>query len=376
MYEHQGLQDILFVMLYGGAMMMALLAAFYLMLRKANAVDPDVESPRELRCWAAAFLTAVAASHVWWYVLGIHCLADDRLLRNIIAITLDRVTLVPLMMCVMLRMLQHRRYPLWPVAAAMVPFVAIAVGSFATGFHDFEWYVEVYSLLLCLVFIIYYVRELRKYGRWLRDNYADLEHKEVWQSLMLLACILLVYVVYTTNEGALATEYLAQLLTYVIVGFVFCRVETLQNLEEGDAKEEKKFQQEDAGDGDSGDELFDDETDTLMESLLNEHCYETGLYLQHDLTLGQLASKIGTNRTYLSAYFARKGDTYNKYIHRLRINHFCLLYRDAVANNKPFTALQLAQQSGYHSYSTFGSAFKQLTGQTATTWMKSVKSSN
>ena len=43
---------------------------------------------------------------------------------------------------------------------------------------------------------------------------------------MLLACILLVYVVYTTNEGALAVEYLAQVLTLVIIGFVVWRVET------------------------------------------------------------------------------------------------------------------------------------------------------
>ena len=30
------------------------------------------------------------------------------------------------------------------------------------------------------------VRALRQYGRWLRDNYADLEHKEVWQSFVVL----------------------------------------------------------------------------------------------------------------------------------------------------------------------------------------------
>ena len=25
---------------------------------------------------------------------------------------------------------------------------------------------------------------IRTYGHWLRDNYADLEHKEVWQSFV------------------------------------------------------------------------------------------------------------------------------------------------------------------------------------------------
>ena len=89
---------------------------------------------------------------------------------------------------------------------------------------------------------LYYVYALRKYGRWLADNFADLEHKELWQSLLLLACILLVYVVYTTNEGALAVEYLAQVLTLVIIGFVVWRVETLQTLvvEEAEKTEDEE----------------------------------------------------------------------------------------------------------------------------------------
>jgi hypothetical protein len=34
--------------------------------------------------------------------------------------------------------------------------------------------------------------------------------------------------------------------------------------------------------------------------LLKQHCEETQLYLQHDLTLLQLAKAVGTNRFYLS----------------------------------------------------------------------------
>lgn len=366
MYEHQGLQSVFFVMLYGGALTMAVLAALYLLLRRSNAIEPDVNSPRELRLWAAAFLAAIAASHVWWYVLGIHWLTESRLVRNIVAITLDRITFVPLMMCVMLRLLQHWRCPLWPVAASMVPFVVIAGVSLATNYDRFEWFIECYSLLLCIVFFMIYVFELRQYGHWLRDNYADLEHKEIWQSLVLLACILLVYVIYTTNEGALATEVLAQILTLVIIAFVVWRVETLQQL-----GIEGTEDMEDTGKiTNKPDEKPEDKADLLMESLLREHCEEAGLYLQHDLSLVQLAAVVGTNRTYLSSYFAARGETYNNYINRLRIGHFCQLYHQAIAEGRQFTAVELAQQSGYRSYSTFGVAFKQLTGQTVREWMQ------
>jgi AraC-like DNA-binding protein len=105
-------------------------------------------------------------------------------------------------------------------------------------------------------------------------------------------------------------------------------------------------------------------------SLLEQHCEATQLYLQHDLTLQQLATAIGTNRTYLSQYFAQQDITYNSYINSLRIKHFMRLYRDSITSLRPATATELAQQSGFRSYSTFAVAFKQFNGQTVTAWMK------
>ena len=158
--------------------------------------------------------------------------------------------------------------------------------------------------------------------------------------------------VYTTNEGALAVEYLAQVLTLVIIGFVVWRVETLQTLVVEEA------------------EKTEDEEDVLIGSLLAQYCEAPQLYLQHDLTLAQLAKAIDTNRTYLSAYFAAKGETYNAYINRLRIDHFIELYRKAQGEERTVTAQQLSLESGYHSYSTFSTAFKQRTGLTVTAWVR------
>ena len=57
-------------------------------------------------------------------------------------------------------------------------------------------------------------------------------------------------------------------------------------------------------------------------------------------------------------------------INNLRIEHFVRLYREAVAAKRSFTAQQLAQESGFRSYSTFSSAFKQRMKQTVTSWMR------
>ena len=357
MYEYKGLQDIFFVMLYGGATLFAVMVCLYLLLTRGNMFSSAINPPKTLRRWTAAFMASVAASHVWWVVLGLYWLTDDRLTRNIVAITLDRLTFVPLMMVVLLRMLQDRRRPLWPVFVAMIPFAVTAIVSLAKRNNDFEWFVEAYSILLALIFTVYYVFAVRQYGRWLHENFADLEHKEVWQSLLLLAFILLVFMAYASNGGALGTEYLAQINTLIIITFLLWRVETLQRLDE---VEESEASVESA-----------ETTNTInIGALLEQHCEAAGLYLQHDLTLHQLSMSIGTNRTYLSAYFAQQGITYNAYINRLRIEHFIRLYREHKDAMPTTTAIMLAQQSGFHSYSTFSAAFKKHTGTTVTEWMK------
>ena len=106
-----------------------------------------------------------------------------------------------------------------------------------------------------------------------------------------------------------------------------------------------------------------------IERLLAEHCVDTQLYLQHDLSLQQLARTIGTNRSYLSQYFSRQGITYNTYINNLRINYFISRYQEVASTQQPFIVKQLVSESGYHSYSTFSLAFKQRMGQSVTDWM-------
>jgi AraC-like DNA-binding protein len=366
MYEQYGLSDPFFLMLYGGAAMLALTECCYMLVALRSTLAPHVVPPRGLRYWTAAFFAAVAASHLWWAAFSIVWLKDDRLTRDILAIMLDYITLVPLVMALLLRMLQDRKRKLWPFLVTHIPIIAIAIYGLVARIPEAKDYMFFYQVVIIVIFIIYYVRALKQYDRWLRENYADLEHKEVWQSLLLLAGVLAFYYAYTSNLGELFHEYLSQVNTLIILIFLAWRVETLQMLLPSDT---------DVVSADTTQTPFVSANTSLdISSMLQNHCEATQLYLRHDLTLSQLAVVIGTNRTYLSSYFSQQGDTYNAYINRLRIEHFIQLYHEAVSQSHPVTALELSQQCGYRTYRTFSTAFRQHMGITVTAWMQSERS--
>ncbi|MBQ3579472.1 MAG: helix-turn-helix transcriptional regulator, partial [Bacteroidales bacterium] len=257
-------------------------------------------------------------------------------------------------------MLQDRRRPLWPIA---VMFAPIAVGNafnFITRSYAFLPIAYIYFLLMCMGLIIYMVREVRRYGRWLRDNYADLEHKEVWQSFLIQTVILLTLGFYVFGLGWPAYEYVVQACDIFLVCYLLWRVETLSDLSISEPLPSPVEEET----------ITTQATYEYIAPLLQQYCIDTHLYLQHDLTLLQLAKTIGTNRFYLSQYFSNQGTTYNAYINDLRVNYFIILYREAVDARRSFTAQQLAKESGFRNYNTFNNAFKRKMDLSVTAWMK------
>lgn len=355
------LQDIVFILLYGGVMGLNIVAALYLLLRRGNAIAPEVSSPVPLRRWAAAFLMACALSHVFWVVYTTH---PSRSLY-VIVYGLDLLMLFPTIAGLLLSMLQDRRRHVWPMFVALIPAFVILALCIIRGDEVLYLPLSIYVIALYAAMMLYMYFAVRRYGRWLRDNYADLEHKEVWQSFVILAGFLLFFVMYssTTEENALL-EYLLQIDCITFVALLLWRVETLQTLSESTTAEVE------GPVADAQRTSVQQAMPVDIASLLKRHCENKQLYLQHDLSLSQLALAIGTNHYYLSQYFSGQGLTYNAYINGLRIRHFIRLYQKAVAEGRTITAQQLSSESGYRSYSTFSAAFKQHTGKTVTAWMR------
>jgi AraC-like DNA-binding protein len=281
-------------------------------------------------------------------------------------------------------MLQDRRRPLWPAWVLMLPPVMGVLAYMATCSSDYLSLAYIYFLLMSIGLFVYMVRAVRQYGRWLRDNYADLEHKEVWQTFVVLAVIVLVIGYYVSGDGSMAYEYIVQVLCIVLICHLLWRVETLSDLGipvasdavvcVEDAAAETAATEDAVGDGEiSSSEALSDATFEQIGSMLKQRCEDTRLYLHHGLTLAQLTQAVGTNRFYLSQYFSSLDMNYNAYINNLRINHFVSLYHEAVDSKRSFTVQQLALESGFHSYTTFSDAFKRKMGLSVRSWIKAAR---
>lgn len=356
------LKDIVFVLLYGGVIMLSVVAALYLLLRRGNAIAPEVTSPVRLRQWAAAFLVVSAISRLFWLFYVYHPTHTV----YIIVCALDLLMLFPTIAGVLMSMLQDRHRIVWPVLVLLIPAVVLMSLCIIRGNDSLFTLVTIYVISLYALFMLYMFFAVRSYGRWLRDNYADLEHKEVWLSFLILAVFLLFFVMYSiTSESRVYLAYLLQIDCIILVALLLWRVETLQQLSESSSLEpepEEDVQKAPAP-----------AIPANIGPLLKKRCEEGQLYLQNDLTLSQLAQIIGTNRYYLSQHFAQQGLTYNAYINGLRVRHFVRLYHEAIAQQRIFTAQQLAFESGFHSYSTFSTTFKQNMGTTVTQWMRNAE---
>ena len=355
--------SVLYLQLHGAGTAVCVVLCLYLLLCRGKAIAPDITPPARLRRWAAALFAVMALAHVWWILFYTYSDDTSSVIYGLL-VAIDCITLPPVFVGTLLTMLQDRRRPLWPIFVVMTPCAVIAVLQIALPSIDLTTPNKVYGLILIVAFIIYMVVAVRQYGRWLRDNYADLEHKEVWLSLTLLIGLMLLLMFYEFTDNYVMCT-IAHLTGFPLAGLLLWRVETLPQMDEATEHEDD----------------IQPEAETISEplpvsdalshigQLLVKQCEDTQLYLQPDLTLTQLAQTIGTNRTYLGAYFSSQGTNYYAYIHDLRIRYFVARYRELATAHEPIVAQKLAQESGYHSYSTFSTAFKQRMHKSVAAWM-------
>lgn len=92
------------------------------------------------------------------------------------------------------------------------------------------------------------------------------------------------------------------------------------------------------------------------------------MFLNPKLTLTEVATAIGTNRTYLSEYLNNdlRLMTFYEYVNGFRIKEACAL----LSSDERRTLMEIAELSGFNSLSTFNRAFVKSIGETPARYLK------
>lgn len=228
-FENISTQLILFLILYGITAAVSFMAAVYLLLRRGNAIAPGVRPPVRLRYWTASFFAVASLAHVWWLLFYSYS-GDLNSVAYQVIVMFDCTLLFTSFAGMLLAMLQDRRRPVWPALLAMIPFLLLMVTHIIYPSQLLELMIAGYLLLLGLLFTGYMVVAVRQYGRWLNDNYADLENKKVWLCQTVSLVCMLLFVLYVLAID-MVLIWLIHIIELILVGLLLWRVETLPRLQ-------------------------------------------------------------------------------------------------------------------------------------------------
>ena len=369
------------------AVMMTILTsmAVYLLVSKRNAFGSEIVTDQRLRRKAGRLIFIYTLIYLT-NIPMVLWLADDLQLLQMASVTVDMTIWCPVVLHFLLELLQDRRH--WDNRLLLISVLAVMplTGWLLTGHAWWKWAVYGMYIAEVVFFIGWYIRAAIAYRRFLADNYADLEHKEVTWSWIILSSMFFSFINYllmlfqSDMQICVALSYIFHLADILFIGIIVWYIDHQQVLEPltAEAGVEKLPKEQEAETDETAHTLTDQTTreDIIIArtgALLRKHCEETQLYLQYDLSLKIVAQECNTNRTYLSRYFASQGITYYIYINKLRIDHFQSLYREAMKEKSTtFTLQQLSKDSGFLSYNTFSRAFVSCTGISVSKWQEQV----
>lgn len=111
------------------------------------------------------------------------------------------------------------------------------------------------------------------------------------------------------------------------------------------------------------------ETETEMSEIGKRISYlfdKEQIFLNPNLKVSDIAAAIGTNRTYVSAFFNREADcTFYDYVNKLRIEHACKLL---VSSDE--SIVLIAEKSGFNSSQSFIRVFSKIKHTSPTKYRK------
>ena len=206
----------------------------------------------------------------------------------------------------------------------------------------------VYTIIYGIVYLIYIYFSVKRYNKLLNDNYSDIEHLHVNWLVEAVILLLIAFAAWTVScyYTSWIIDSCYQLLLLALWGLIIYHADRQQTVQDEVSPPLKL-----PSDGVLGDVLVH-----KLETLL----LENKIWKNPQLTLQDLATEVGTNRTYLSNYLNNTlNTTFYDYINGFRLEE-TLKYLDDP--NSTATLVEIAEMCGFNSISTFRRVFVRVKG--------------
>lgn len=262
---------------------------------------------------------------------------------------------VPFCALFLLEILYPGFFSLKRVVQFELPLILLTAGFAVTGMPLFYTGSVVYTAIFCLIVILFIISKVGNYNRYMRENYSYTERVNVrWliNSMIILALCLLLWLYTCTHISHLGNlvYYTSSTILWAVVLYYSLRQEWIPALSENDAAPENE-PVEPLRNGMS-----------LIGQRLEEYIREKELFLNAKLSLNDLATEMGTNRSYLSNCLNNElGVTFYDFINSFRLERAKSLLGDAAFGG---SIEETALLSGFNSVSTFRRSFQKKYGCT------------
>lgn len=291
------------------------------------------------------------------------------------------LAILPLSMVFASTMIMSRMPKPWIIPSILFPYMLYALNDIY-GILPFKFYKFAYitTIIVVVVQLAWYAFFIKKFNKRLKDNYSDLDRRNIkWILLTLvpLSLLSILYIPLTMMSNVDELMIIYDLLTFLILSnIVGCALSykvddmTIELIDEQmDEIKKEKNQKVDVA---ASDNSKTQPSSNLNNKFLNfdeifQKLEEECFYLDTEVNIDWISSKLGTNRHYVSDYLNRvKHVSFYEYVNTLRLIHAERLLKEG--NEK---MADIAFICGFNSDHTFRRLFKERYGCTPLQYQKS-----
>ncbi|SDS92459.1 AraC-type DNA-binding protein [Maribacter dokdonensis] len=246
------------------------------------------------------------------------------------------------------------------------------------GFENFIVFKHILNIISGLGYIIWSLFLIRAYKKALQNQFSTLPYINLkWLEFLSLGLSIIWFIIIFANETLIFTSVSIYIILVGYFGIKKGEINANPKLDilENQVKPKQNpivasidfHKQSTNRYATSG---LNQEKTELIKSGLEKYSKKEKAYLDPDLSLNILASKIGVHPNYLSQYINEILETsFFDYINSLRIEEF--KNKISKEEHEIYNVSSLAYDCGFNSKSSFNRNFKKITGKTPTEFIKS-----